>query len=141
MDALNGAPGVHSARYAQLAGVPNPDKLSPDELNNSYLLQQLQGVAVERRTARYCCVLAAARDGQLLRARVTLPASASPARLLGRGALHGLILSAPRGTGGFGYDPLFWLPDRQQTMAEIPVQDKLPFSHRGRALADLLAHF
>jgi XTP/dITP diphosphohydrolase len=127
VDALNGAPGVHSARYAQQAGIANPANLSQDALNNAHLLQQLAGVAVESRTARYCCVLAAARDGRLL------------STLAGRGIVEGLILTEPRGTGGFGYDPLFLIPARGQTMAEISLEEKLQFSHRGRALADFLA--
>ena len=76
-------------------------------------------------TARYRCVLAAARDGQMV--------------AVGEGAVEGVILAAPRGTGGFGYDPLFLLPDHGLTMAEIDLATKLGLSHRGRALRALLA--
>ena len=132
VDALRGAPGVHSARFAGLAGFPNPDRLSIDALNNQYLLHQLSGVPAERRTARYRCVLAAARNGTLLSGHE------SGRVLLGQGTVEGILLQQPRGKGGFGYDPLFLLSDRDQTMAEIDIEEKLGFSHRGRALADLL---
>ncbi len=78
-----------------------------------------------QRTARYRCVLIAARDG--------IPTNKAD------GAVEGMILNAPRGTGGFGYDPLFYLPQLDRTMAEIDLQTKLSLSHRGRALAALLA--
>ena len=77
------------------------------------------------RTARYRCVLAAARDGEVLHTA--------------EGAVEGRILDSPRGTGGFGYDPLFYLPALERTMAEIDLETKLGLSHRGRALAALLA--
>ena len=132
VDALAGAPGVYSARYAAKAGFTHPNALSTDDLNNAYLLHRLIGVPSERRTARYRCVLAAAKNGAplLLAER---PAS-------GDGTVEGLILQEPRGTGGFGYDPLFYLPGRNQTMAEIELEEKLRFSHRGRALTDFLGH-
>jgi XTP/dITP diphosphohydrolase len=88
------------------------------------LLQKLAGVAEARRTARYRCVLVAARDGQPLHTA--------------DGAVEGRILESPRGTGGFGYDPLFYLPQLDQTMAEISLETKLSLSHRGRAIAALL---
>ena len=81
------------------------------------------GVASER-TARYRCVLVAARDGQVLHSA--------------EGAVEGLILEAPRGTGGFGYDPLFYLPALERTMAELDLETKLSLSHRGRAIEALL---
>ncbi|MGC2612700.1 MAG: non-canonical purine NTP pyrophosphatase, partial [Terracidiphilus sp.] len=89
------------------------------------LLQRLDAVPPPRRTARYRCVLVAARDGK--------PANTAD------GTVEGMILNAPRGTGGFGYDPLFYLPKLDRTMAEIDLQTKLSLSHRGRALAALLA--
>jgi len=88
------------------------------------LLQRLAGVPAAARTARYRCVLVAARDG--------LPFHTA------QGAVEGLILDAPRGTGGFGYDPLFYLPELDRTMAEIDLETKLSLSHRGRAFAALL---
>lgn len=125
-DALNGEPGVRSARYAADAGlVDSPDANdNTDVWNNMVLLQRLAGVPAEQRTGRYRCVLAAAQDGELLRTA--------------EGSVEGVILDAPRGTGGFGYDPLFYLPELGQTMAEIDLEAKLALSHRGRALRELL---
>jgi XTP/dITP diphosphohydrolase len=92
--------------------------------NNLVLLQRLAGVPPAQRTARYRCVLVAARDGIALHAA--------------EGAVEGLILEAPRGTGGFGYDPLFYLPALDRTMAELDLETKHTLSHRGRAIAALL---
>jgi XTP/dITP diphosphohydrolase len=126
VDALNGEPGVRSARFAADSGlVDSPDANdNTDVWNNMILLQRLTGVPAANRTARYRCVLVAARDGEPLHTA--------------QGAVEGLILDAPRGTGGFGYDPLFYLPDLDRTMAEIDLETKLSLSHRGRALAALL---
>ena len=125
VDALHGAPGVRSARFAADAGlVDSPDANdNSDVWNNMVLLQRLAGVAAPR-IARYRCVLVAARDG--------LPCHTA------HGTVEGLILEAPRGTGGFGYDPLFYLPTLGCTMAEIDLETKLSFSHRGRAFETLL---
>jgi XTP/dITP diphosphohydrolase len=127
VDALLGAPGVRSARFAADSGlVDSPDANdNTDVWNNMVLLQRLDGVPIEKRTARYRCVLVAARDGEALHA--------------GEGAVEGLILEAPRGTGGFGYDPLFYLPALDATMAQIDLETKLSLSHRGRALRAILA--
>ena len=125
VDALQGEPGVRSARFAQDAGYEPPPahaSATADERNNLYLLQRLKNEA--RRTARYRCVLALARAGAVL-------ATAD-------GAVEGEILTAPRGHGGFGYDPLFFLPSLSRTMAEISLEDKHTFSHRGRAFRALL---
>ncbi|HTB95873.1 MAG TPA: non-canonical purine NTP pyrophosphatase [Terracidiphilus sp.] len=126
VDALQGAPGVRSARFAADAGLTDsPDANdNTDVWNNMVLLQRLEGIPPIERSARYRCVLVAARDGQ--------PVSAAD------GYVEGFILEAPRGTGGFGYDPLFYLPERRQTMAEIDLETKHTFSHRGRAFAALL---
>jgi XTP/dITP diphosphohydrolase len=126
VDALSGAPGVRSARFAADAGlVDSPDANdNTDVWNNMLLLQRLVGIPAPRRTARYRCVLVAARDGR--------PVHTAD------GAVEGLILEAPRGTGGFGYDPLFYLPELDKTMAELDLKTKLSLSHRGRALAALL---
>ena len=126
VDALQGAPGVRSARYASDAGlIDSPDANdNTDVWNNVVLLQRMAGISAAQRTARYHCVLVAARDGQPLHTA--------------HGAVEGLILDAPRGTGGFGYDPLFYLPALDRTMAEISLENKLSLSHRGRALAALL---
>jgi XTP/dITP diphosphohydrolase len=126
VDALDGAPGVRSARFAADTGLTDsPDANdNTDVWNNIVLLQKLDGVPSERRTARYRCVLAAARDGDIL--------------LTSEGMVEGLILEAPHGTGGFGYDPLFYLPNLDQTMADLDISVKFALSHRGLAFADLL---
>jgi XTP/dITP diphosphohydrolase len=118
VDALGGAPGVYSARYA---GEP-----SDDARNNAKLLQALGAVRPEARTARYRCVAAYVDPAK----GVTLTAS---------GACEGLILSEPRGHGGFGYDPLFFLPTLGKTMAEIDLAVKNDLSHRGAAFRQLVA--
>jgi XTP/dITP diphosphohydrolase len=126
VDALDGAPGVRSARFAADSGlVDSPDANdNTDVWNNIVLIQRLAGVPAARRTARYRCVLVAARDGEPLHTA--------------EGTVEGLILEEPRGTGGFGYDPLFYLPALDRTMAEIDLETKLSVSHRGRAIAALL---
>jgi XTP/dITP diphosphohydrolase len=124
VDALDGTPGVRSARYAEDADFDATAGEDADGRNNLYLLGQLRGHA-RPWTARYRCMLALARDG------VTL--------LTVEGAVEGEILAKPRGTGGFGYDPLFWLPELGKTMAEIDLATKQRLSHRGRALQALLA--
>lgn len=111
VEALGGEPGVRSARYA------GPG--AGDEDNNRLLLSRLRGV-LDRR-ARFVCVAALSRDGRLVRAF--------------RGELEGLLLEAPRGEGGFGYDPLFLHPPLGATLAELDAGRKLMVSHRGRALA------
>lgn len=127
VDALSGAPGVRSARFAADSGlVDSPDANdNTDVWNNMVLLQRLAGIPAVRRTARYRCVLVAARDGHPLHTS--------------EGSVEGMILEAPRGTGGFGYDPLFFLPELDRTMAEIDLETKLSLSHRGRAFEALLA--
>jgi XTP/dITP diphosphohydrolase len=124
VDALHGAPGVRSARYAEDNNFPATPSATPDERNNLYLQQALANVAVPHPKARYRCVLAAARDGNIL--------------CIADGTVEGEILITPRGTEGFGYDPLFYLPERSQTMAELDPQTKLSLSHRGRAFTALL---
>jgi XTP/dITP diphosphohydrolase len=126
VDALSGAPGVRSARFAADAGVvDSPDANdNTDVWNNLELLLRLAAVPAAQRTARYRCVLAAAWDGQVLHTA--------------EGSVAGLILESPRGTGGFGYDPLFYLPTLGLTMAELDLETKHTLSHRGRAIAALL---
>ena len=126
VDHLEGDPGVRSARFAADAGVVDSADANDnsDVWNNLVLLQRLKGVAMEQRTARYRCVLVAAKDGEPL--------------FSADGAVEGLILDAPRGTGGFGYDPLFFLPELFCTMAELDLDIKNSLSHRGRAFAALL---
>lgn len=126
VDALGGAPGVRSARFAADLGLTDsPDANdNSDVWNNVVLMQRMTGVAPAQRTARYRCVLVAVRDGRPL--------------LTTEGTVEGQILEAPRGTGGFGYDPLFYMPELGQTMAEITLETKLGISHRGRAFAAML---
>ncbi|NLO80890.1 MAG: RdgB/HAM1 family non-canonical purine NTP pyrophosphatase [Xanthomonadaceae bacterium] len=119
VDALNGAPGVYSARFAGPGAT--------DAANNARLLEALADVPDERRTARYQCVLVYMRH------------AADPTPIIAQASWEGRILTAPRGSGGFGYDPLFWLPDRQQTVAELDLATKNRLSHRGQALQQLLA--
>lgn len=115
VDALNGAPGVHSARYAGDGG---------DAANNAKLLAALQTVPVDRRTARFRAVLALADpSGPLGDAAITAD-----------GVCEGLVLDAPRGAGGFGYDPLFLLPSLGKTFGELDVATKGQWSHRARAM-------
>jgi XTP/dITP diphosphohydrolase len=121
--ALNGAPGVHSARYA--ADEPHlADTNTDDEANNARVLRELRDVAPEKRTGRFVCVLAAARNGKTL---ATF-----------RGMVDGIILDAPRGTNGFGYDPLFYFPGIQKTFAELSAEEKARYSHRGSAFRQFL---
>ena len=123
IDALNGAPGVHSARYA--ADQPHlADENTDDEANNARVLRELRRVPTEKRTGRFVCVLAAARDGETL---ATF-----------RGTAEGVILDAPRGTNGFGYDPLFHFPQIQKTFAELSAEEKANYSHRGAAFRQFL---
>lgn len=126
VDALHGAPGVRSARYAADAGFnPEPyDRADDDKRNNILLLENMRGVQPMRRTARYRCVVAAARDGECI--------------AVAHGTVEGTILESPRGSGGFGYDPLFYVPELHQTMAEISLEEKYKISHRGHALRRLL---
>ncbi|MEZ4600329.1 MAG: XTP/dITP diphosphatase [Syntrophotaleaceae bacterium] len=117
VDALDGAPGVFSARYAgEGAG---------DDANNRKLLQGLAGLELSRRSAAFCCVMALCRaDGwsRVFHGRVT-----------------GLITMEPRGDGGFGYDPLFLVPEYGRTMAELSLDIKNRISHRGQALRQAIA--
>jgi XTP/dITP diphosphohydrolase len=112
VDALSGAPGIFSARYAG----PN----ASDADNNARLLRDLAGIPAERRVARFVCVLALAGMEGLVREF--------------SGVAHGVILDAPRGEHGFGYDPLFLDPATNRTFAEMSVEEKLVRSHRGKAL-------
>jgi XTP/dITP diphosphohydrolase len=121
VDALRGGPGIYSARYAQ--GEPSSEQ-NIDAANNAKLLREMKGLPPERRTARYRCALV------LIDARF-------PAPLVAQGSWEGVILDEPRGTGGFGYDALFWLPEQQQTAAQLSARDKNRLSHRGKALTAL----
>ena len=123
VDALGGAPGVHSARYA--ADEPhNAECNTDDEANNARVLRELRGVPEQKRTARFICVLAVARDGQTVHTF--------------RGTAEGIILDAPRGVNGFGYDPLFFFPAIQKTFAQLDSEEKSRYSHRGAAFRRFL---
>ncbi len=126
VDALHGEPGVRSARFAADIGlVDSPDANdNTDVWNNMLLLQKMSEIPDSLRTARYHCTLVVARDGEVVQ--------------VADGTVEGTILDAPRGTGGFGYDPLFYLPELGKSMAEIDLETKLSLSHRGRAIAALL---
>lgn len=126
IDALSGAPGVHSARYA--ADQPHlADTNTDDELNNARVLRELKDVSREKRTGRFVCVLVAAQDGKAL---ATF-----------RGTAEGVILEAPRGSNGFGYDPLFYFPQIRKTFAELTAEEKSQYSHRGAAFRQFLNWF
>lgn len=123
IDALNGAPGVHSARYA--ADEPHKaEENTDDEANNARVIREIKAVPVEKRTGRFVCVIAAARDG------ITLSVF--------RGTAEGMILDTPLGSNGFGYDPLFYFPQIQKTFAELSPEEKAKYSHRGAAFRRFL---
>jgi XTP/dITP diphosphohydrolase len=118
VDALDGAPGMHSARYA--ADHPHlSNENTDDQANNARVLRELAGVPAEERTGRFVCVLVAARDGRTL--------------AVFRGKAEGIILDAPRGSNGFGYDPLFYFPQIGKSFAELTAVEKAKYSHRGAA--------
>ncbi|MDR1076471.1 MAG: RdgB/HAM1 family non-canonical purine NTP pyrophosphatase [Xanthomonadaceae bacterium] len=117
VDVLGGAPGLHSARYAGAHG--------DDDANNRRLLSELEGLVEGRRKARFHCVLVLLRHAD------------DPRPLIAEGEWHGRIIDAPRGAGGFGYDPLFLDPEQGMTAAEMPAELKNRISHRGQALRAL----
>jgi XTP/dITP diphosphohydrolase len=138
VDALNGAPGVHSARFAALDDPTfAPGKNSPDRANNEKLLRLLAKVPEAKRTARFRCALA-------LIAVPNSPAAveelAANARFFS-GACEGWIAFAPSGSGGFGYDPLFMPVGHERSFAELGEDVKNRMSHRGKALAELRRYF
>jgi len=119
VDALNGAPGIYSARFSG----PGAD----DEKNNLKLLQELSGLAREKRSARYQCVLAFMRHEH------------DPTPIIAQGSWEGTILETPSGHNGFGYDPLFWVASHQCSSAELDKEEKNRISHRAIAMQDLLS--
>lgn len=118
VDALDGAPGVRSARYAGTD--------ANDLSNNRKLLQALAGVAYEQRSAQFHCCLVFLRHAQ------------DPTPLICHGVWHGRILREPQGQAGFGYDPLFWVAEEQASAAELSKLHKNRISHRGQAMQALL---
>jgi len=124
VEALGGAPGVYSARYAATDGICAAGGKSRDAANNAKLLRELEAVAEAERGARFVCVISAARDGRQV------------AHF--RGEAAGVILRDARGSMGFGYDPLFYLPALGKSFAELTSDEKALVSHRGEALRKFL---
>ena len=123
VDALSGAPGVHSARYA--ADEPHlADANTDDEANNAKLIREIKRVPPGKRTGRFICWIAAARDGKTL--------------AVFEGKAEGIIQEAPKGSNGFGYDPLFFFPRINKTFAELTAAEKAHYSHRGEAFRKFL---
>ncbi|MBL7003691.1 MAG: RdgB/HAM1 family non-canonical purine NTP pyrophosphatase [Gammaproteobacteria bacterium] len=118
VDALDGAPGVYSARFS----APN----ATDEKNNALLVEKLKDVPAEKRTARYRAVL------------VYMRSAVDPSPLICEGSWEGVIQLEPSGDNGFGYDPYFYLPSHGCTSANLSKEEKNKLSHRGKALAQLL---
>jgi XTP/dITP diphosphohydrolase len=144
VDALGGAPGVHSARFAALDGDAGGTANSPDAANSAKLLRLLETIPMESRTARFRCVLA------LVPLEGSTPHSAAPAgsddepgrgHELFDGTCEGRITFQPSGSGGFGYDPLFVPEGFDRTFAELGEEVKNRISHRSKALAKLRAWF
>ncbi len=119
VDALGGEPGIYSARYAG----PGAD----DAANNARLLDRMRDVPAERRGAAFICALVYLRHAE------------DPVPLICQGIWRGQLLEAPRGDNGFGYDPLFLVPELDRTSAELPPEEKNRLSHRGQALVQLVA--
>jgi XTP/dITP diphosphohydrolase len=123
IDALLGAPGVHSARYA--ADIPQEvGGNTDDDANNARVLRELRNVPPARRTARFVCVIVAAKNGRSL---ATF-----------RGVAEGVILDHLQGTNGFGYDPMFYFPAIGKAFAELSAEEKSKYSHRGAAFRKAL---
>lgn len=118
VDALKGTPGIYSARYAGAGAT--------DAENNALLLENLAGVAAEKRNARFWCVLAFLRWAE------------DPTPVIVQASWEGKILEAASGSGGFGYDPIFYVPSQQLTAAELSPEIKNQLSHRGKASQLLL---
>lgn len=119
VDALSGAPGIISARYAGIN--------ASDQDNVNKLLMELKGVSLEERTARFICVM------------VLIEHANDPVPIIAQGTWEGRILFHPTGANGFGYDPVFWVPEHDCSSAELPADVKNSLSHRGQALRQLAA--
>jgi len=125
VDELKGAPGVYSARYAAvLQGGAGTHENSDDADNNRALIAQLDRLPAGRHPGRYVCVIALGKDGKVLETF--------------RGEAEGELITTPRGTGGFGYDPLFYFPAADKTFAELALAEKRRHSHRGQAFRRFL---
>ncbi|MBU2877729.1 MULTISPECIES: XTP/dITP diphosphatase [Alteromonadaceae] len=119
VDALGGAPGVYSSRYAAADAT--------DQQNVDKLLTELEDVADENRSARFLCVI------------VFMQSAEDPTPIICQGEWHGHISQVRRGEKGFGYDPVFWVSSQNQTAAQLPAEVKNRLSHRGKAMSKLLA--
>lgn len=120
IDALDGAPGIHSARFS---GEKSSDKTLIDHKNIEKVLELLQGVPAEKRTARFVCSICVASPGEVL--------------IQTEGKVEGTITESEKGTGGFGYDPIFLIKGTNKTAAELGAEEKNKVSHRGNAVANL----
>ncbi len=118
VDALNGAPGIYSARFAGVG--------SSDADNNAKLLELLKDLPAEKRSARFRCLLVFMRHAE------------DPTPLICQGTWEGQILTEAQGDNGFGYDPLFLIPELDKASAELPPEQKNKLSHRGQAVAQLI---
>lgn len=132
VDELDGAPGVYSARYAAMlrdAAGPNHalHTNSSDEENNEALIAQLERLSPGKHAGKYVCVVAVARHCKTIETFT--------------GEAHGELIATPRGNGGFGYDPLFYFPGLNRTFAELSLQQKRQYSHRGQAFRKFLAWY
>jgi XTP/dITP diphosphohydrolase len=130
VDALGGAPGVRSKRFAEDDARANATETPPsgaalDQANNELLLRRLNGIPPQERTAHYACAAALAAPNRIILTTI--------------GTCSGLIATEARGHAGFGYDPIFLLPDLERTFAEIPIEEKNRRSHRARAFYALRA--
>jgi len=125
VDALNGEPGIYSARFAATRGASFANRDEIDAANNALLLERLEGVAPAQRTARFQCVI------------VLLKHAADPTPLICQGTWDGLILNSAEGNNGFGYDPLFFVPSHNCASALLDPNTKNAISHRGQALEQL----
>lgn len=136
VDELDGAPGVYSARYAAIlaeqasghsSASPSIHTNSDDEENNRALIAQLERLPQSKHAGKYVCVIAAAKQKTILNTF--------------RGEAHGELLTTPRGSGGFGYDPLFYFPALDRSFAELSLEQKRQYSHRGKAFRSFLAWY
>lgn len=121
VDYLKGAPGIYSARYA--------GQSASDEQNLNALLNALEGIPAEQRTARYQCVIVFLRHAE------------DPTPLITQASWQGRILTEPVGEGGFGYDPIFWLDESQCSAAQLTAEQKHAVSHRGKAIRQFIEHY
>jgi XTP/dITP diphosphohydrolase len=124
VDALQGAPGIYSARFSL---IETSDRAEQDRANNQRLLQLLADVPSQERQARFCCCLCL-HDPEQVRLEV-------------EGFVEGIIIDQPQGSNGFGYDPIFYLPEKGKTIAQLPPEEKNALSHRGQALQKLVAQW